>query len=126
MDAEDLVPRVNVAGIQERIRNYTDSSDYNHEVSARLFVLEGDCMVMLETEKDSKTLVIDPLSWHNDEEGGEATVNRIHTSEIEPGMFVLIRSGGAGDYIEPIANEILGERAEALRLSQNKWKQLSE
>lgn len=124
VDAEDLAPRVSISGIQERIKSYVDSSEYNHEVSAKLFVLEGECMVMLETEKDSKTLVIDPLSWHNDSEGAEATVNKIHTSEIEPGMFVLIRSGGAGDYIEPIANEILGSRAEALRSCQNRWKRL--
>ncbi|MGO8879155.1 MAG: hypothetical protein ACLPVO_07565 [Desulfomonilaceae bacterium] len=124
VDAEELVPTVNIAGIQERIRQETSGNDYVHEVSAHLFVLEGDCLVMLETERDSKTLVIDPLSWHNDNEGAEATVNRIHTSEIEPGMFAVIRSGGAGDYIEPMADEILGSRAAGLRSYQNKWKKL--
>ncbi len=124
VEAEELVPTVNIAGVRERIKMESDGSDYNHEVSARLFVLEGDLMVMLEAEKDSKTMVIDPLSWHNDNEGHEATVNKIHTSEIEPGMFAVIRSGGGGDYIEPMANEILGERAEALRSCQSRWKKL--
>lgn len=124
VDAEDLAPRVSIAGIQEKIRSESNEINYNQELSAQLFVLEGDHLVMLETERDSRTMVVDPLSWHNDEEGAEATVHTIQTSDIEPGMFVLIRSGGAGDYIEPVANEILGARAKALRSCQDRWKTL--
>ncbi len=124
IDAEDLVPDLNISIVKRRISETMDTDDYAQEVQARLFVLEGDALVMLEAESYSKNLVIDPLYWHDDHEGAEATVSKILTSEIEPGMFVLIRSGGGGDYIEPIANDILGGKAQVLRALQTEWKTL--
>ena len=124
IEAEDLVPDINISRVKKRISESMDSEDFAQEVQAKLFVLEGDALVMLEAESYSKNLVIDPLYWHDDNEGAEATVSKILTSEIEPGMFVLIRSGGGGDYIEPIADDILGEKAYVLRTLQTEWKTL--
>ncbi len=124
IEAEDVIPTIDIPGIKKRIRETADTEDFAQEVQARLFVLEGNALVMLQTEGNSSHLVIDPLYWHDDDEGAEATVNKVLTSEIEPGMFVLIRSGGGGDYIEPIADEILGERAQDLRALQQHWKNL--
>jgi len=43
-------------------------------------------------------------------------------AKLQPGMFLLLRTEGGGDYIVPIANRILGEDAAQLREMQEGWK----
>jgi hypothetical protein len=45
-------------------------------------------------------------------------------TDIEPGMFVLLRTSGGGDYILNLADRILGAEAQHLRALQNEWKSL--
>ncbi|HAA29659.1 MAG TPA: hypothetical protein DCE56_20660 [Cyanobacteria bacterium UBA8553] len=89
-----------------------DSEDEDTE--ARLFLLEGGDAVFLDA--DAKAMVI------NLEE--DEPVKRIAVADIEPGMFVLLRTSSGGDYIIPLADRILGENAQRTRELQNEWKTL--
>lgn len=87
-------------------------------VEARGFSLYGGEVVFLEDGDTAKSLVIDL------EESGDRLVRRIPTRRIQPGMFVLLRTGGGGDYVAPLADHVLGSRAAFLREKQRHWKQL--
>lgn len=84
------------------------------DIEARLFLLEGGAAVFLDV--NAKAIVIDL------EEDGESQVKRLPVTDIEPGMFILLRTSGGGDYIISLANRILGEEAQRLRGLQKLWK----
>lgn len=77
----------------------------------RLFQLEGRRGVFLEAKENSTTLVIDL----DDEEKNR--VHRATTNHIQTGMFVLLRAdeGEGNDYIIPVADKILGNKASQYR-----------
>ncbi len=81
-----------------------------------LFTLHGGYAVFLEAQEGSTCLVID-LS-----EAVESRVMRIETRAVQPGMYILLRTEGGGDYILPVANRILQERATTYRTAQHAWK----
>lgn len=87
-------------------------------VEARLFSLHGVEVVFLESDDSATSLVIDP------EESEDRLVRRVLTRRITPGMFVLLRTEGGGDFIAPLADKALGERAAFLREKQRNWKRL--
>ncbi len=93
------------------------------EVAARLYLLEGRMAVFLESEESAKTLVID-LEGDEDERGELQRVKRVPASTIEPGMYILLRTAGGGDYIIPLAEKLLGKESELIKHSQLKWKSL--
>lgn len=103
------------------VRQATQSGDAakaNDLVKARPFSLSGGEVVFLEDSETATSLVIDL------EESEGRIVRRKLTRRITPGMFVLLRTGGGGDYIEPLADRLLGERASVLREKQRHWKHL--
>jgi hypothetical protein len=116
VDVDDLLPSVDLSQISNRISREPGSGADLEEVEARLFQLEGRIGVFLEAEGRS-AMVIDL------EEEGEASVGRMAASAIEPGMFVLLRESGGGDYIVPVADKILGKHAESVRKIQRLWKE---
>lgn len=85
-------------------------------VEGRLFSLHGGLAVVLEEGESARSLVID-LEAHD-----EAQVQRLQTRDIVPGIFVLLRTEGGGDYVAAVADQILGERAAPYRDSQRRWK----
>ncbi|MCF8011160.1 MAG: hypothetical protein K9L17_06805 [Clostridiales bacterium] len=99
------------------------SSSYEH-ARARLFLLEKEYAVFLEVSENSKALVIDIEEDENEEEEQESRVKRINVNDIQEEMFLLLRAGGGGDYIVPVADQILGDKAVQARKSQERWKQL--
>ncbi|MGC9030015.1 MAG: hypothetical protein ACP5LD_10135 [Desulfomonilaceae bacterium] len=137
VDAHTVIPEVDLQMVRERMRQASDPTEQGglYEVDAKLFVLEGDAMVMLESSDNAKSYVIDPISFDSNSEDEEddsddklgefteeAGVIRINTADIQPGMFLLIRTSGGGDYIAPIADNILGKYAPQCRSVQREWK----
>lgn len=106
-----LIARHGIAAISD------DQDERDHDmVSAYLFVLHGGYAVFLDASDGSHCLAIDPRDH------AEAQVKQIDTQHIEPGMFVLMRTEGGGNYIVPVADKILGERANEHRAAQEHWK----
>lgn len=93
-----------------------DEAELQEQVEARLFSLDGGNAVFLHAADGSKSLVIDL------KEASDSRVRRMETSEIEPGMFVLLRTEGGGDYIVPVADRLLGSRVREIRDAQRLWK----
>ena len=44
-------------------------------------------------------------------EFGHVQVRRTPVDELEPGMYLLLRTAGGGDYIAPLADRLMGQRA---------------
>ncbi len=114
-------PKIDWEGIARRAAASGAGNDNDAEaqeqVEARLFSLDGGGAVFLHAADGAKSLVIDPR------ESGDCRVKRIETDEIEPGMFVLLRTEGGGDLVAPVANRLLGEkRARESRDAQDMWK----
>lgn len=85
-------------------------------VEAVCVLLENDLAVLFETGEGSETLVIDP------DEEPDRRVSRLSTKSLLPGMFILVRTSGTGDYIIPIADRIMGSQASQARECQRHWK----
>lgn len=114
---EDVIPLMaDVDSVLQRAeREYASNSDYPR-VNARLLVLEGDKGVFIEAEGDATVLVIDL------NQVAERRVQRIVHRNVEPGLYILLRTESGGDYVVPIADQILGDHAEELRDMQQTWK----
>jgi hypothetical protein len=92
-------------------------NDYESDpVPTRGFLLEPASMLLVEDDPESRMLAID----FSREPGRQVVKMRI--SEIVPGVFVLHRSVGGGDFVVDLANRILGSRRDHLRGRQALWK----
>jgi hypothetical protein len=117
-DVEELWPEVDWQALAQRYTSGFDepSGHESHEpVEAQLVSLQGAHGVFLEAH--ASALVID---FDEDE---ESRVKRVEAREIEPGMCLLLRTIGGGDYVVPVADRLLGARAATLRQAQELWKQ---
>lgn len=114
---EDLLTIVDKASAMASTLNKKDQDEYE-DVVAKCFFLEDDWAVFIEASEGAKTLVIDP------DEDTDNRIARIFVKEIEPGMFILVRTGGGGDYIVPLADKIMGSQAQQARQYQKHWKEL--
>ena len=74
--------------------------------------------VLLDSSEGAKTTIIDL-----DNLSGSSII-KISVDQIEPGMYLLLRTEGGGEYIYEMANYILGDKAEEVRKAQNYWKSL--
>jgi hypothetical protein len=114
---EDLLIIVDKASSMTSTLNKDDQDEYE-DVVARCMFLEDDWAVFIEAGEGAKTLVIDP------DEDTDSRIARIFVKEIKPGMFILVRTGGGGDYIVPEADNIMGSQAQHAREHQKHWKEL--
>ena len=83
---------------------------------ARLCQLSGGRAVYVSAEDGASSLVIDTS------ELGDSIVRRVPVGELEPGVYLLLRTAGGGDFIAPLADRILGLLATARRSQQAEWK----
>lgn len=118
IDAETLLIIVDKALSVTPGLNNEDERDKLEDVEAICVFLEDDWAVFIEASEGAKTLVIDP-----DEDAGHR-IARILAKEIKPGMFILVRTSGGGDYIVPVADKIMGSQAQHAREYQKRWKEL--
>lgn len=113
----DVIPLT--ADIEGVLRTAEQESGYDSDdapIVARLLVLEGDKGVFIEAEGDATVLVIDLA------QGADQRVRRIIYRNIEHGLYILLRTESGGDYVVPVADQILGNQAEELREQQQTWK----
>jgi hypothetical protein len=94
----------------------TEETDRHDAIRAIPVALEGDRAAFLEAEDGASVMVIDL------EERGKRRVRRVPTADIEEGMFILLRVGGGGDLIVPVADSLMKERAPDCRRLQSDWK----
>lgn len=113
-----ILPEIDWDRIKKEGLGAVPSERGPEDVEAKLFLLEGGKAVFVDVEEGSKALVIDPYA----DEG--QNIMREYTKDIKPGMFILLRTSGGGDYIVPLADRILGEdQATQVRELQRDWKQ---
>ena len=129
IEADELLPEINWSEISRTgLRsNQIHLSDVRYsndeETVARLFMLEGERAVFLEAFESSRALVIDLEHGDIGEDNPDSSfVKKVNTRSIEPGIFVLLRTYGSGDYILPVADKILGSKAGYARALQGEWK----
>ena len=73
-------------------------------------------MVPLDAAESARATVL-ALTHEEDD-----PVQRISVSSIEAGMFLLVRTGGGGEYIVHVADGVLGTHATRARQVQRDWK----
>ncbi len=117
--SEDILLAVSASSVRSATSSQYDDVDEYEQVKAKCVVLEGDWAIFIENEKDS-ILIIDL----DDEDGDGERLRRIAADAIKPGYFILVRTGGGGDYILPIADRVLGKLAVRARRYQVHWKTL--
>ncbi len=113
---EILLPSINLSEVVKVITSSSKATNDYEDIEARLFLLEGETAICLDAS--SKAIVIDL------EETEKSQVVKKLVTNIQPGMFLVLRTSGGGDYIIPVANRILGEQARHLRELQQYWKSL--
>ncbi len=117
---EELIPRLNLKHIldnalEQSVRLMNDDDDV---VVAKLFLLENDWAVFLEADEGSSVDIIDL------DEEIKKRVRRVTIRDVQPGIFILLRTEGGGDYIVPVADRIMGNFKEKARSDQKQWKTL--
>ena len=85
------------------------------EVDAVMLKLDGANVVLLEDEEGNQAYIVDL-----DEDD---PIHRVPVREVAEGVFILLRTEGAGDYVVDVANQSLGKEAFAVRAKQERWKQ---
>ena len=121
LEPEDFLPSIDWDDIL-RIVSARTSSDAEQGptdeefVTARLFQLEGEIVVPLDATEGARATVLILTQEEAD------PVQRIRVANIEPGMFLLVRTGGGGEYIVLVADRILGEHSARARQVQRDWK----
>jgi len=122
LQPEELVDGIDWEVIKRRALahagEYAAPEGYSEEVEACLFLLEGDQIVPLDSDETSK---INTLDFGR---GDKPVIMRVSVKEIEPDMFILLRTEGGGSYIVEVADNILGEQAITARSAQRHWKRL--
>lgn len=103
----DILPAIDAKALSKRLSHTAGEVDpYQEDVPARLFVLAGDMGVFVEAVDQTKVLTINLANDDSDEAHG--SVERIPFNELAPGMFILLRTEGGGDYIVPVADKLMG------------------
>jgi hypothetical protein len=122
---DEILPVINWEEISSGItkRDFSDDTGTVYEtVDAKLFLLEGQAAVFL--DGNAKVLVIDLDGDEDDDEKEEARVKRIPAADVQEEMYLLLRTIGGGEYLIPVADQILGEHAQKARSCQKHWKTL--
>lgn len=117
----DLWPEVDWAAVERQAtQRFNDSlAQGAHEITdARLHTLFGGFAVYLDPVNNQSVLTLES------ETTGVPRLARVHVDELVPGSLIVLRTEGGGDYVEPVANTILGSRAEKLRQAQLHWKSI--
>jgi hypothetical protein len=89
--------------------------DLSDQVDAIPFGVYGG-WIFLECGEAATSLIIDT------EADGRDVVRRLKTKEIATGMYILVRTDGADDYVVQVADRLLGNRAVEYRAAQQRWK----
>ncbi len=121
LDPAEVLPRIDWDALKHRIGKeyegiYGSGTEEEEYVDSRLFLLEGDTAVALDCDESAKATIVDP------DQVERAPMQRIPVLNIEPGMFLLVRTQGGGEYIAEVANTLMGDHAALAREVQKHWK----
>ena len=119
--ADEVRPVLDVASIVRRAGEGDEAGTSGASaelVKVRTFFLEQDLAVFALASEGASELTVDLR------EEAEQLVHRVPTANLEPGMAVLVRTEGGGDYIVAAADEIMAKEAEEFRRRQRHWKRL--
>lgn len=114
MSPSDIAPAVNWGALNSDNLLRESCQEDSEEVSARLLLLSANMAVYVDASSDAKSQVIEFSGGHR--------IARVLNEELEPAMYILLRTGGGGDLIAPVADAILGARAQDVRSIQKRWK----
>lgn len=95
------------------------SSNTQDLVPARLCLLGGERAVFVDAADSSSALTVDIHSSSTNK-----IVRRVKVGDLEPETFFVLRTTGGGDYICPLADQLLGQSAATMRQTQVDWKKL--
>lgn len=112
----ELLPPLPVFGRNGSPYGTSHPDDADDVVPARLCHLSGSRAVFVAADDGSTSLIIDAS------EMGHAAVRRVPVNELQPGLYLLLRTAGGGDFIAPLADRILGASAGTRRSEQAEWK----
>jgi hypothetical protein len=118
----DILPEINWMQISTRMMRQVQEDHSQEDLPARLYLLAAGYAVFLDATENAKVLVLDLEDEVEDEDNKPQQVKYLTISKLRPGMFLLLRTEGGGDYIIPIADRILRENAVSLRARQEEWK----
>jgi hypothetical protein len=118
---DELRPGVDWEAIRNRIRLSDEAGSKNagedvELVEAEVILLEDDFAVPLDADEAARVTVLD---LHK--RSGRALLT-LRVTDLEPGMFLLTRTSGAGEYITEVADRELGAKAPGYRAAQKSWK----
>lgn len=118
-DWKDLRPGLDLDAIRTVLRDGRSPSvrgTSTELVSARLIELIGDRLFLVESDELTQVWSIDL------EDDEDRLLRQRRVTELRSGMFVLVRTVGAGDLVIPIADRLMGSRCRTLRRRQTVWK----
>lgn len=116
LGSDITMPEVDFTEIVRWVRASQDDASGEEMEDARIYVLDGGWVTLLESDPDSRVTVIDL------DENEEYRFRQAKIRYLEPGMFVLLRTEGGGDYIVPVADRVMGDYASYARSLQKRWK----
>jgi hypothetical protein len=117
------IPEINWQRLSTKVMRAMADDRTQEIVPARLYLLASHHAVLLEASEHARVLAVDlETGGEDDDEEETQQIRRIPVAKLQPGMFLLLRTEGGGDYIVPIADKILGEDAAQLRQAQEQWK----
>jgi hypothetical protein len=115
IDADDERTPIDWASVSRELSKGDDVEPWE-AVRARAAVLAGREAVLLPEEGDRQVWLLDPLA------PAAQRVARVEVGDLDPGHVIVLRTSGGGDLIVPLADEVLGARANELRQLQRLWK----
>jgi hypothetical protein len=118
LDARDLLPPIDWYSIAGSATVSGAAVEDAEVVEAGLYLLADNRAVYLEAEAQCRAYIVDL-----DADDEQDRIRLESTVDVEPGMYVLLRSSGAGDYLQAFADQLLEDRAKPLRALQRSWKQ---
>jgi hypothetical protein len=113
VDLDVLIPRLQWMEAPAGSPGTGDSVAALDMVQCRLFLLEGELGVFLAADQNASVLTLDLE---------ERKPKRVLCNYLQEGVFILLRTGGGGDYIMPVADRILATESRSVRECQRLWK----
>ena len=119
VEPDEVLPKLDLTSILNHRVSHDDEwyHDQGSEpIEAIALLLDQELAVFVPASEGASEQVVDIR------EDAEKLLHRVPTVELQPGMAVLVRTEGGGDYIVAAADSIMSNEAEDLRHRQRDWK----
>jgi hypothetical protein len=119
VEPDEVLPKLDLSSILNHRALHGDKRhlDQGGElIEAIALLLDQELAVFIPSSDGATEQVVDIR------EDAEKILHRVPTAELQPGMAVLVRTEGGGDYIVAAADRIMSNEADELRQRQRNWK----